>query len=105
MCNSVSSLDGARTYALQPPALIKRIDNDSGFVSGDDSDNEVHSALGCKDDHGSTTSIDTCITRHLKEDGRTYHAFNDGACLFPNDEQEQNRLDAQHYLFMSTWLV
>jgi trans-aconitate methyltransferase len=31
--------------------------------------------------------------------GRTYHVYEDVPYFYPNDEQEQNRLDLQHHLY------
>lgn len=34
------------------------------------------------------------------ENGRRYHAYKAGAYILPNDEEEQNRLDLQHHIYL-----
>ncbi|KAK0114266.1 hypothetical protein ONS95_013763 [Cadophora gregata] len=41
--------------------------------------------------------------RHRHENGRTYHSYKDGKYLVPNDEQEQERADLQHHLYLLTY--
>ena len=36
------------------------------------------------------------------ENGRRYHAYREGSYVFPNDEQEQERLDLIHRMFIIT---
>ncbi|EWZ30555.1 hypothetical protein FOCG_07702 [Fusarium oxysporum f. sp. radicis-lycopersici 26381] len=63
---------------------------------------DADSALG--DDTGSdTTSLRSSILRYREENGRTYHAYKDGAYALPNDEIENERLDLQHHLFLLTF--
>ncbi|KAH7357171.1 S-adenosyl-L-methionine-dependent methyltransferase [Rhexocercosporidium sp. MPI-PUGE-AT-0058] len=64
----------------------------------DDGDSSLGSALG-----SSTTSIGSSIVNYRKENGRRYHAYKDGKYLFPNDEQENDRLDLQHHLLYLTF--
>ncbi|KAM0494935.1 hypothetical protein ACHAP8_008313 [Fusarium lateritium] len=65
-------------------------------------DTDADSALG--DDTGSdTTSLKSSILRYREENGRTYHAYKDGAYSLPNDEIENERLDLQHHLFLLTF--
>ncbi|KAI4289606.1 MAG: hypothetical protein L6R35_001117 [Caloplaca aegaea] len=45
-----------------------------------------------------TTSITSTITNYKEENGRRYHAYKDGSYLYPNDEQETERLDIMHKL-------
>jgi hypothetical protein len=73
-------------------------DSDSAIVF-DDND----STLGGDDDGGSTTSIDSYIKKYPVENGRTYHAFNAGRYMLPNDEREKDRLDLQHHIFKLTF--
>ncbi|TVY74425.1 putative methyltransferase tdiE [Fusarium oxysporum f. sp. cubense] len=65
-------------------------------------DTDADSALG--DDNASdTTSLRSSILRYREENGRTYHAYKDGAYALPNDEIENERLDLQHHLFLLTF--
>ncbi|KAH6971086.1 S-adenosyl-L-methionine-dependent methyltransferase [Ilyonectria robusta] len=49
------------------------------------------------------TSLKSSILRYRQENGRTYHAYKDGAYVLPNDEVENERLDLQHHLFLLTF--
>ena len=40
------------------------------------------------------------MVNYKEENGRRYHAYREGAYVFPNDEQEQERLDLTHRLIM-----
>ncbi|TDZ15586.1 Secondary metabolism regulator LAE1 [Colletotrichum orbiculare MAFF 240422] len=51
------------------------------------------------DNASSTASLNSSILNHRKENGRTYHKFRDGKYHFPNDEEENDRLDLQHHIF------
>ncbi len=53
----------------------------------DDSDS------GYGDDTSMTTSIADSIYAYELENGRTYHAYNKGKYVMPNDEGEQERMD------------
>ena len=46
-----------------------------------------------------TTSLASSVTDYKTENGRRYHAFREGSYVFPNDEQEQERLDLIHRMF------
>lgn len=65
-------------------------------------DTDADSAVG--DDNASdTTSLRSSILRYREENGRTYHAYKDGAYALPNDDIENERLDLQHHLFLLTF--
>ncbi|OAP53997.1 hypothetical protein AYL99_11757 [Fonsecaea erecta] len=63
----------------------------------DDSDDD--SAIGDDVVDSTCSSLSDSVTASLSENGRTYHSYCDGAYLFPNDEEEQQRLDLQHAMF------
>ncbi|KAF2147597.1 uncharacterized protein K452DRAFT_293995 [Aplosporella prunicola CBS 121167] len=63
------------------------IDTDSAY--GDDSES-VLSAF---------TSAMSAATDYRYENGRRYHAYDDGAYYLPNDEDELDRLDLQHEMW------
>ncbi|SCO92052.1 related to methyltransferase [Fusarium oxysporum] len=65
-------------------------------------DTDADSALG-EDTGSDTTSLRSSILRYREENGRTYHAYKDGAYALPNDEIENERLDLQHHLFLLTF--
>jgi SAM-dependent methyltransferase len=87
---------------MTPPAQSPHNDNEL-TVSNDSTLRDNDSALGDNDDGTSTTSMNSDITKFLVENGRTYHAYKAGIYLLPNDEEEQNRLDLQHHLFIMTY--
>jgi SAM-dependent methyltransferase len=43
--------------------------------------------------------VTSSIYNYRYENGRRYHAYQDGKYLLPNDEAEQDRLDLHHHLF------
>ncbi|KAF5699565.1 methyltransferase [Fusarium globosum] len=73
-------------------------------------DTDADSAIG--DDNASdTTSLRSSILRYREENGRTYHAYKDGAYALPNDDvfipsllsSLPNATDLQHHLFLLTF--
>ncbi|UZP39241.1 hypothetical protein NXS19_007057 [Fusarium pseudograminearum] len=56
-----------------------------------------------EDVESSTQSISSSILQYRQENGRTYHGYKDGKYNVPNDEQENERLDLQHALFLRTF--
>ncbi|THV49750.1 hypothetical protein BGAL_0181g00230 [Botrytis galanthina] len=47
----------------------------------------------------STASIRESVYEYVEENGRTYHAYNSGKYILPNDDAEQERLNLEHHLF------
>ncbi|KAH7183677.1 S-adenosyl-L-methionine-dependent methyltransferase [Fusarium flagelliforme] len=72
-------------------------DNVASSVIDDDD-----SALG-GDAFSDSTSLKSSILKYREENGRTYHAYKDGAYALPNDEVENERLDLQHHLMLLTF--
>src|ERR1700742_5183911 len=58
-----------------------------------DSDSTHSSEEGARLD---TLSLTASVTDYPTHWGRRYHRYKEGAYLFPNDENEQDRLDQQH---------
>jgi hypothetical protein len=48
-----------------------------------------------------TTSITSSILAYTYENGRRYHSYKGGKYVLPNDEEEQDRLDSVHHM----WLI
>ncbi|EKD21152.1 methyltransferase domain-containing protein [Drepanopeziza brunnea f. sp. 'multigermtubi' MB_m1] len=73
----------------------------AGFEGLEAEDDDYDSAYGDGGESilNSTTSIASSIMKYREENGRTYHAYKDGSYTFPNDEEEQDRLDLQYHLF------
>lgn len=60
---------------------------------------DADSAVGEDDVSSLTTSLSSSIIDYVYENGRRYHRFREGEYLFPNDEDEQDRLDMVHHIF------
>ncbi|RDW66209.1 hypothetical protein BP6252_09844 [Coleophoma cylindrospora] len=74
---------------------------DIGRLSIDDglSNDDMTSSDDPVETHKLTTSaigVGPDEHEHVKEHGRTYHAYKQGKYPLPNDQQEQNRLNLQH---------
>ena len=63
---------------------------------------DVDSALG-SDESTYTETLRSSLLQSVRENGRLYHKYRDGTYILPEDEQEQNRLDMQHEIFMRTF--
>ncbi|KAF9873172.1 hypothetical protein CkaCkLH20_09335 [Colletotrichum karsti] len=97
---------------IPPPAVIEAdsaaparatSDPSSETTSAEDTGpSDTDSSLGI-DPQSSTISLRSSILKYREENGRTYHAYKDGAYLIPNDERESERLDLQHHLFLLTF--
>jgi hypothetical protein len=72
--------------------------NDRDLNGPDDKD----SALG-SDISTYTETLRSSIRESVNENGRSYHKYHDGSYILPEDEQEQERLDVQHEMFMRTF--
>ncbi|KAL2000617.1 hypothetical protein VTN02DRAFT_2860 [Thermoascus thermophilus] len=46
-----------------------------------------------------SASITASVVDYKVENGRRYHAYREGRYMFPNDEDEQDRLDMMHAMF------
>jgi hypothetical protein len=55
---------------------------------------DADSAFG--DIASETASLTSSIMKGRIENGRRYHAYQDGIYMFPDDEQEQDRLDIKY---------
>ncbi|KAF2025084.1 S-adenosyl-L-methionine-dependent methyltransferase [Setomelanomma holmii] len=60
----------------------------------DPASDDADSAYG--DVASETASLTSSIMRGRYENGRRYHAYQDGIYMFPDDEQEQDRLDIKY---------
>ena len=57
------------------------------------------STLGA-DIASSTQSLQSLVVRFEYENGRRYHSFQSGSYAFPNDEDELDRMDLEHEIFL-----
>ncbi|KAM5348647.1 hypothetical protein ACJ41O_008471 [Fusarium nematophilum] len=61
---------------------------------------DTDSALGVNlEEESSLASLRSSILQHKQENGRTYHSMSEGKYNFPNDDQENERLDLQHHIW------
>ncbi|KAK1991507.1 S-adenosyl-L-methionine-dependent methyltransferase [Colletotrichum falcatum] len=101
----------AATAAVSPPNSPPNAD--AGATEAAPHDNNVFIVADDVVDDGasvsnqslasSTTSVSSSIWDFRLENGRTYHSYKDGAYAGPNDEQELDRLDLQHALFLRSF--
>ncbi|CCF46425.1 methyltransferase [Colletotrichum higginsianum] len=105
---SVPETSHAPAFLEAEPSL--NTDADSATTSADEAsdgesagndESDLDSSLGAEV-QPSTMSLRSSILRYREENGRTYHAYKDGAYLMPNDDLELDRLDLQHNLFLLT---
>ncbi|TDZ31143.1 Secondary metabolism regulator LAE1 [Colletotrichum spinosum] len=76
--------------STQQPALQAEDTDDASSIGGETLDY-------------STASLRSSIIDYRRENGRTYHRVSDGKYYGPNDEEEQDRLDFSHHLWLLTW--
>ncbi|KAJ3542738.1 hypothetical protein NM208_g3939 [Fusarium decemcellulare] len=81
---------------VQRTLLMQAVTADD-FDDGDSAISSVRSSGS-----SSVTSLRSSVLRFQEENGRTYHALSSGKYSFPNDEDENNRLDLQHNLWLLT---
>ncbi|KAH7015504.1 S-adenosyl-L-methionine-dependent methyltransferase [Ilyonectria destructans] len=63
-------------------------------------DEDTDSALGVRlEEESSLASLRSSILQHKHENGRRYHSMSEGKYNFPNDDQENERLDLQHQIW------
>ncbi|KIW19010.1 hypothetical protein PV08_03300 [Exophiala spinifera] len=48
-----------------------------------------------------STSLASSVLNYTYENGRRYHAYRAGSYPLPNDEQEQDRMDSLHHIWLS----
>ena len=73
-----------------------------GVPLGTQEHDDRDSALG-SDESTYTETLRSSLLDSVKENGRSYHKYHDGSYVLPEDEQEQQRLDIQHEMFMRTF--
>lgn len=76
--------------------------NPTAIEADEGLDDDRDSLLG-SEAASSTASLSSSILKYRHENGRTYHAYKDGKYVMPNDDDEQERLDLQHHLFLLTF--
>ncbi|KAH6656072.1 S-adenosyl-L-methionine-dependent methyltransferase [Truncatella angustata] len=93
------SLSETISTTLSTPSLL--IDHGSGATDGDDGDDTDLSSVDDTSFVSSTRSLNSSEYQTIEEHGRTYHRFHASKMYdFPNDAEEQERMDLQHELYL-----
>jgi len=71
-----------------------------GNLEADDASEVEFSIYSSADSLSYKSSISSSIRNYIYENGRRYHAYREGEYLLPNDEQEQDRMDLLHHVFL-----
>ncbi|KAJ5122112.1 hypothetical protein N7448_003242 [Penicillium atrosanguineum] len=71
----------------------------SNTIEPDLSDNDS-SYPGSGDSTTYTESLTSSALNYQYENGRRYHSYHEGEYFLPNDEQEQDRLDLSHHIYL-----
>ncbi|WQF79311.1 Putative S-adenosyl-L-methionine-dependent methyltransferase superfamily [Colletotrichum destructivum] len=88
------------TVAQAPPAVAA---GEQDVLAADDFSDDDGSSISHQSLTSSTASVTSSILDYRKENGRTYHAYKDGKYVLPNDDQEHDRLDLQHNMFIRSF--
>ncbi|EGU87371.1 hypothetical protein FOXB_02130 [Fusarium oxysporum f. sp. conglutinans Fo5176] len=89
--------DSQQEGSTPPPEPVIQIQD--AIAAGDDDD--ADSSIG-EEIEPSVVSISSSILAYRQENGRSYHALSSGKYVLPNDEEENERLDLQHELYVRT---
>ncbi|KAL1964156.1 hypothetical protein VTN77DRAFT_7244 [Rasamsonia byssochlamydoides] len=81
--------------AQNPPAQIPPAEN-TLEVDEVDADSAYNESIGTA---GYVSSLSSSVRNYKYENGRRYHAYHEGACVLPNDEEEQDRIDLLHHIY------
>ncbi|KAH7065704.1 methyltransferase [Paraphoma chrysanthemicola] len=94
----------AQSAQLNPPNLASQTADagnlqsvltlDIDTASGSDTDSAFDA------NSSGSTSLSSSILNYEYSNGRRYHGYRSGSYVLPNDEQEQDRLDLLHHIFL-----
>ena len=85
------------------PNILRSLEYPHGGVRGvTPSDSRVESIADSNQTSSMLQRPPSIIYKYVYENGRTYHAFREGAYPLPNDEIERDRLDLLHHIFKMT---
>lgn len=72
----------------------------SGPIEADNQINQSENDSSYGDEIASlTTSLSSSVTAYEYEHGRRFHAYEKGRYMFPNDEDEKDRMDLGHHIW------
>ncbi|KAJ0416783.1 S-adenosyl-L-methionine-dependent methyltransferase [Aspergillus carlsbadensis] len=70
-------------------------DNEQIIEVEDDADSTLGSLIASE-----TSSLNSLVLQFEYENGRRYHSYRSGHYAFPNDEDELDRMDLEHHIFL-----
>ncbi|KAL0931874.1 tam domain methyltransferase [Colletotrichum truncatum] len=88
------------TATEQPAAAPQPSTTELPPIEADTASIDESSSIGGFSIDDSQASITSSLLDYRRENGRTYHRLSEGKYYFPNDEQEQDRLDIVNHLWM-----
>jgi hypothetical protein len=90
---------GAEVYMATDAAVHDGHDYIIESLQVDSTDSDLDSTIGDEVPSSSTTSLNSSVTTFRDFCGRRYHAFEESSYWLPNDDEEINRLELQHYIW------
>jgi SAM-dependent methyltransferase len=86
-----------------PPQEDTQANHDDSVLNleadtADPSDND--SAYGEDSASNASTSLASSVVNYEYSNGRRYHGYRSGTYLLPNDDEEQDRMDFVHHIFL-----
>lgn len=88
-----------RPSEIEPQPIAAAVPLQGYSIEAESESFDTDSAVGDDDSLSLTTSISSSVIDYVYENGRRYHSYREGEYLFPNDEDEQDRLDMVHHIF------
>lgn len=108
---AAASDSGPTTTAPEPPATtttapaaddtndsVLTLEVDTGADGGNGVDSDADSAY--EGNSTASTSLASSVLNYEYTNGRRYHGYRSGSYLLPNDDEEQDRLDFVHHIFL-----
>ncbi|KAL1962671.1 hypothetical protein VTN77DRAFT_9305 [Rasamsonia byssochlamydoides] len=84
--------------AQSPPAQHPQAENTLEVDEAPaDTDSAYNGSIGTA---SYVSSLSSSIKDYKYENGRRYHAYHEGAYIAPNDEEEQDRIDLLHHIYL-----
>ncbi|KAE8145676.1 S-adenosyl-L-methionine-dependent methyltransferase [Aspergillus avenaceus] len=80
---------------MLPPLEVQHVQVDPEEIDSETGDDGYYAA----DSDSYATSLSSSVRDYKWCNGRRFHAYKEGSYRFPNDEQEQRRLDMMHEVF------
>ncbi|KAF2836685.1 S-adenosyl-L-methionine-dependent methyltransferase [Patellaria atrata CBS 101060] len=93
-----SSAQEAAQTSTEQPDIPTALDIHTSTQHIEVDENDTDSAFG-EDVASSTTSLLSEVKKYQMENGRRYHGYQAGKYLYPNDEEELDRMDLENHLF------